>query len=149
MLLHFFAFLAGLATVLSPCVLPVLPAILSGSIGKGRFRPLGIVLGLILSFTFFTLALASLVRLLGLSASFLRYLAIFIIGLFGLFLLFPSLGDKFASFSAPVAAAGSSIQSKEAAKKEGFVSGFILGMALGLVWTPCAGPILAAITTLV
>jgi cytochrome c biogenesis protein CcdA len=80
MLLYAFAFLAGLATVFSPCVLPVLPAILSAGVGRGRLRPLGVILGLILSFCFFTLALTYLVKSFGISADILRYAAIGIIG---------------------------------------------------------------------
>lgn len=148
MILYIFSFLAGLATVLSPCVLPVLPAILSGGVNKGKYRPLGIVLGLISSFVFFTLTLTYLVHLLGISANILRYFAIGIISLFGLIMIFPSLSDKFSRLTSSVGDTGANLQSK-AAQEKGFISGFILGMALGLVWTPCAGPILAAITTLV
>lgn len=148
MILYFFSFLAGLATVLSPCVLPVLPAVLSGGVNKGKYRPLGIVLGLISSFVFFTLTLTYLVHLLGISANILRYLAIGIISLFGLIMIFPSLSDKFSRLTSSIGDTGANLQSK-AAQEKGFISGFILGMALGLVWTPCAGPILAAITTLV
>lgn len=148
MILYLFSFLAGLATVLSPCVLPVLPAILSGGVNKGKYRPLGIVLGLISSFVFFTLTLTYLVHLLGISANILRYLAIGIISLFGLIMIFPSLSDKFSRLTSSIGDTGANLQSK-AAQEKGFISGFILGMALGLVWTPCAGPILAAITTLV
>lgn len=149
-LLIAFSFLAGLATVLSPCVLPVLPAILSAGASGGRLRPLGLILGFIVSFAFFTLALTSLVQLFGLSANALRYIAIIIIGFFGLVMLIPSLSDRFAWFTSSVADLGAKIQSHSLQSgQSGFFSGVILGLALGLVWTPCAGPILASITTLV
>lgn len=149
LLLIFFAILAGLATVLSPCILPVLPAILSASTTGGKKRPFGVIAGLITSFVFFTLALTSLVHLFGFSANVLRYIAIGIIGFFGLVLLLPPLSNWFAKITNSIASFGSQIQTPPQSNSKGFWSGFIIGSALGLVWTPCAGPILAAITTLV
>lgn len=148
-ILALFTFLAGIATVLSPCVIPVLPALLSASGKKGRLHPFAVILGLILSFTFFTLSLTALVHSLGLSANVLRYLAIFILAMFGLVMLFPTLGDWFARLTAPIASLGSKAQEQSKQSGTGFLSGLILGVALGLIWTPCAGPILASITTLV
>lgn len=147
LILVLFAFIAGIVTVLSPCILPVLPIILSAATVKGRLRPLGIIVGLIISFTFFTLALTAIVRSTGLSANALRYAAIVLIFLFGVIMIFPKLSDLFAKWTAPVAGLGQGVQSLESGS--GFKGGFLLGIALGLLWTPCAGPILAAITTLV
>lgn len=147
LVLVIFAFLAGVFTILSPCILPILPAVLSGGVSKGAWRPFGIVLGLIVSFTFFTLALTAIVRATGISPNILRYIAIALIFAFGLIMIFPSLSDRFAKWVAPVAAVGQQIQTRDTGT--GFGGGFILGIALGLLWTPCAGPILAAITTVV
>jgi len=147
LILLVFAFLAGIFTILSPCILPVLPAILSASTMKGKYRPLGIIVGLVASFTFFTLALTAIVHATGLSANILRYAAIVLIFIFGLVMLFPFLSDRFARFASPLANLGQSIQGTT--PESGFSGGFIFGIALGLLWTPCAGPILAAITTLV
>lgn len=148
-ILLFFSFLAGIVTVLSPCVLPVLPALLSAGGGKGHLRPLGIICGLIFSFTFFTLTLTAIVHLTGVSPDFLRYIAIALIVIFGLLMIFPTLGEKFSRATSGIANLGQSVQEKSKLFGSGFWSGFILGIALGLVWTPCAGPILATITTLV
>lgn len=148
MILYLFTFLAGIATVLSPCVLPVLPAILSAGLGRGRYRPLGIIIGLMVSFAFFTLTLTFFVHLLGISANLLRYLAMAVIALFGLVMLFPALGDRFALATSSISTLGAHVQS-QASQQTGFKSGLLLGAALGLVWTPCAGPILAVVTTLV
>lgn len=148
-LLLIFSFLAGIATVLSPCILPVLPAILSASASGGKGRPLGVIVGLIVSFVFFTLALTTLVQSFGLSANVLRYFAIAVIGFFGLILFIPALSDKFAMLTDSIANFGARLQTATRSKRSGFISGTLIGAALGLVWTPCAGPILAAITTLV
>ena len=82
-----FAFLAGIVTILSPCILPVLPIILSGAAGGGKKKPLGIVTGFIASFTFFTLFLTSLVQAFGISADFLRSFSVVVLFVFGLSLL--------------------------------------------------------------
>lgn len=141
-----FAFLAGFATVLSPCVLPVLPALLAAGTAKGRLRPFGMIIGVVVSFTFFTLALTAIVHTTGLSANALRYAAIALIAFFGLVMIFPNLSNWFSRVTSPIAGWGQQLTPTEAT---GFGSGFILGGALGLLWTPCAGPILAAVTTLV
>ena len=148
-LLFLFAILAGFATVLSPCILPVLPAILSASASGGKGRPLGVIVGLIISFVFFTLALTTLVQSFGLSANVLRYIAIAVIGFFGLVLMIPVLSEKFARLTDSIGTFGANLQSRSRSTRSGFISGIMIGAALGLVWTPCAGPILAAITALV
>lgn len=139
-----FAFLAGIITVLSPCILPVLPIILSSSLTGGRRRPFGIVTGFIGSFTFFTLALASIVRATGISADSLRLLAVGMIGFFGISLLVPKtqvlLELLFTKLSA--------FLPRFANTTTGFAGGLIVGASLGLIWTPCVGPILASVITL-
>jgi len=84
-----FAFLAGVVTILSPCILPILPIVLSGSVTGGKRRPWGIVTGFVLSFTFFTLFLSAIVRATGVSPDILRTLSVVVIGAFGLSLLIP------------------------------------------------------------
>jgi cytochrome c biogenesis protein CcdA/thiol-disulfide isomerase/thioredoxin len=141
-----FAFLAGIFTALSPCILPVLPAILAAGTAQGKMRPFGTVLGLVLSFSFFTLALTSIVHATGVSPNFLRWVAIALIFLFGLVMVSEKLSLWFAKITTPIADLGQRLQGKATAT--GFWSGLMFGVALGLLWTPCAGPILAAITTL-
>src|SRR5579863_505918 len=89
-LLLLFSFLAGIVTILSPCILPILPIVLSGTISGDKKRPLGIILGFILSFTFFTLFLATIVKLTGIPTNALRVIAGVILLFFGLSLIIPS-----------------------------------------------------------
>ena len=89
-LLTLFAFVAGAATALSPCVLPILPVALAAGATGGRRRPLGVVTGLALSFTFATIALVYLISALGLPDGLLRTFAIVVLVLFGLSLLVPA-----------------------------------------------------------
>lgn len=143
LILILFSFLGGIVTILSPCILPILPIVLSSSLTGGKRRPLGIVVGFILSFTFFTLFLSLLVRLLGLSADLLRLLAVIVVFGFGLSLLMPHfqvIVERLFSKLLPLA--------PKNAPQTGFGGGILIGLSLGLVWTPCVGPILASIITL-
>ncbi len=137
-----FAFLSGIATILSPCILPVLPIVLSGS-GGGRKRPLGIIIGFVGSFTIFTLSLSFLIQLLNIPGDSLRFGAVIIIILFGLVLTIPWLQHRFELIAAKLARKGNSGK-----KGTGFTGGILLGTGLGLVWTPCVGPIMASVITL-
>lgn len=145
LILLLFSFLAGVVTVLSPCILPILPVLLAAGADTGHRRPLGIIIGLIASFTFFTLTLTALVQATGISPDMLRSIAIGLIILFGLTMLFPSLGNRLSTLTTGFTSLGSTLQTTGS----GFLSGLLMGIALGLLWTPCAGPILATITTLV
>jgi cytochrome c biogenesis protein CcdA len=93
-LLVLFALLAGAGTALSPCVLPVLPALLSAGATGGRRRPLGIVLGLAITFTVTIVGLAKVVDGVGLGDSVTRDLAIVALAVFGLAVALPRLGDR-------------------------------------------------------
>ena len=141
-----FAFLAGVVTVLSPCILPVLPVVLSGTVGGGKARPLGIITGFVVSFTVFTLTLSALVSLLGISADVLRYIAAGLILAFGLVMVIPPLKNAFMRLVSGLSGAGT--RQPAAGGKKGYLSGLVLGLSLGLVWTPCVGPIMASVITL-
>src|SRR5213082_3514328 len=94
LLLIVFGFVAGAGTALSPCVLPVLPIVLSAGASGGRRRPLGIVGGLVASFTFSTVALVYLISALGLPNDLLRRAAIIVLLGFGVALLIPPLAAR-------------------------------------------------------
>ncbi len=131
--------IGGLITAVSPCILPVLPIVLAGGAGEGGLRrPFMIIGGLIASFTVFTLAAASIVSALGLPQDFLRNVAIAM-----LFVLAGSLLSKRFAFALE---RPFSFMTR---RRQGHpASGFLLGLSLGLVFVPCAGPVLATITVL-
>ena len=153
LLLILFSFIAGIVTILSPCILPVLPIILSSTIGgkdASRSRPLGVITGFITSFTFFTLFLSTIVKISGIPADSLRFFSILVIATFGISLLIPQfqvllerLFSKLSRF-VPV----STTKSGQTNMRSKFISGLLVGLSLGLLWTPCVGPILASVITL-
>jgi cytochrome c biogenesis protein CcdA/thiol-disulfide isomerase/thioredoxin len=134
-----FAFLAGAGTALSPCVLPVLPALLSAGGVGGRRRPLGIVLGLSITFTVTIVGLAKVVDGVGLGSDPLRGVAVFVLLVFGVVLLLPDLQARIEAPLSRLARFG------PRSSGDGFWSGLLVGGALGFVYTPCASPILAAV----
>ncbi len=140
-LLMLFAFVAGAATALSPCVLPVLPVVLGAGATGGRRRPLGVVTGLVLAFTFATVVLVYVIDALGLPDGFLRTLAIVTLLAFGILLLFPGLAERVEALASRITPGPARVGG------DGFGSGLLLGASLGIVYTPCAGPILAGVIT--
>lgn len=130
-------------TVLSPCILPILPIILSGSVSGGENKPWGIVIGFVASFTFFTLFLSIIVNLTGVSPDTLRTLSVVVLALFGVALISSWLQAKveimFSRFASKI---------PNQSQRQGFGGGFIIGLSLGLLWTPCVGPILASVISL-
>jgi cytochrome c biogenesis protein CcdA/thiol-disulfide isomerase/thioredoxin len=132
-------FAAGVITAVSPCVLPVLPIVLAGgATSTGRRRPLAIISGLVASFTVFTLAASALLSALGLPQDLLRNLAIALLFVLAATLVFPRLGIV---LERPLA-----FMTRRRGGDLG--GGFLLGASLGLVFVPCAGPVLATITVL-
>ncbi|MGA8363794.1 MAG: cytochrome c biogenesis protein DipZ [Solirubrobacteraceae bacterium] len=139
LLLILFAILAGAGTALSPCVLPVLPALLSAGGVGGQRRPLGVVLGLMVTFTITIVGIAEVVGGVGLGSDPLRDLAVAVLLITGLTLIVPGLADGLEARMSRLARYGPRTSG------DGFASGLLVGAALGFVYTPCAGPILAAV----
>jgi cytochrome c biogenesis protein CcdA/thiol-disulfide isomerase/thioredoxin len=136
-----FAVLSGAGTALSPCVLPVLPALLSAGSAGGRRRPVGVAIGLCITFTVSVTAAAKIVDGVGLSSSGLRHLAIVVLALFGAVMLAPDLAARLEAPLSRLARFG------PRGTGDGFASGLLVGGALGFVYVPCASPILAAVTS--
>ncbi|NNG97990.1 redoxin domain-containing protein [Gordonia araii NBRC 100433] len=145
-------FVGGVLAGVSPCVLPVLPVVLLGGAGAptaagaapsdthpGRLRAVSIVAGLALSFALITLFGTLLLAALNLPASLLRWLGLAALVLVGLAMLVPSLEQLLERAFARIP------QRQVSSKGSGAGGGFILGLALGAVFVPCAGPVLAAI----
>jgi cytochrome c biogenesis protein CcdA len=151
------AALAGLATVASPCVLPVLPILLGVSAGgqsagqecrQDRGPPLLIVAGFVLSFSGFALALGAVSASAQLAQETLRNVALALLALSGLLRLWPAPWDRLVAWSRGAVErlrGGAPATVPSAAQG----SAFVLGLSLGAVWTPCAGPVLASILALV
>src|SRR6476469_10005527 len=127
---------AGFITAISPCVLPVLPIVFAGGATGGRRKPFAIIAGLVLSFTAFTLFGVWLLRTLGLPEDLLRNVAIGLLFLVAATLLFPKVEEI---VQRPLL--------RLTRRPSGDLGGgLLLGASLGLVFVPCAGPVLAAIT---
>jgi cytochrome c biogenesis protein CcdA/thiol-disulfide isomerase/thioredoxin len=131
------AFVAGVVTAISPCVLPVLPIVLAGGASGSPRRPYAVVAGLVVSFTVFTLSAAALLSALGLPDDLLRTVAIAVVVVVGLSLVWPRLGDLL----------GRPFHALARRRPGDAGGGFLLGVSLGLLFTPCAGPVIGAVAT--
>jgi cytochrome c biogenesis protein CcdA/peroxiredoxin len=141
MLIFFLAYLGGLLTIFSPCVLPVLPFIFARSDQSFRRSGLPILLGMAATFTllasFAAVGGAWLVEV----NQYGRYAAMLLLLLLGLALIFPALSDR---MMRPFVALGGRLQ--QHADRQGNVKGpLLLGVAVGFLWAPCAGPILGLV----
>jgi len=137
-----FAFVAGLLTILAPCTLPVVPLVLGvGTIG-GRQRAIGFVIGFGATFVTLSVVVASTLAAAGFSTNMLRVASALVLGFFGACLAVPALGDRLASRIPRLVAFGSPVL---AAQSTGLVGGIATGAAVGLVWAPCVGPIMASV----
>ena len=134
--LPFLAFLAGIISILSPCILPLLPAILAYSTGKGKFRPVAIVAGLTLTFSLLGMTMAAFNQLFVSYQQYIKFGAEVIIILLGIAMLTECTPAILNSIPGII---------NVDPQKEGIAGGLLLGMSLGIVWIPCTGPILATI----
>ncbi|MDF1534249.1 MAG: cytochrome c biogenesis CcdA family protein [Methanosarcinaceae archaeon] len=133
------AFIAGIVSVASPCVLPLIPAIFAYSTEKGKLRPVAIVLGLSITFTLMGIVTSAFGSTFRAYLGYLNIIAeIFIIG-FGVAMLFEL--NVFNVFGR--------LSSLRTNKEERLLGGLLLGMSLGIIWIPCVGPILGTILTMV
>ncbi|TPQ41562.1 cytochrome C biogenesis protein [Bradyrhizobium guangdongense] len=141
-----FALLAGILTIAAPCTLPMLPILLGASVGRtSHLRPAMIALGFVVSFSAAALLLGAITRLFDFDPNVLRSAASILLLGFGLLMLWPAPFEWLSIRLNGLLDLGAS----SAIANDGALGGLVLGTTLGLVWTPCAGPVLGSILTLV
>src|SRR5258708_4569810 len=141
------ALLAGVVTVAAPCTLALLPVLLGASVGQtGKARPAMIALGFVTSFSVVGLWLGTILEIFGFDPDVLRTGAAILLLGFGLLMIWPA---PFEWLSMRPGEFRNRSSADDTTSGRGNISGFVLGAALGLVWTPCAGPVLGSILTIV
>jgi len=136
------AFGAGALTILSPCVLPLVPVVLGSAAQRHRLGALALAAGLIASFTIVGFVLAVFGSMLGVDPEQVRLTGAVILGLAGAFLLLPGLQDRVAKAAAPLV--GWAGDRQQRFDNSGLWGQAAIGVLLGLVWSPCVGPTLGA-----
>jgi cytochrome c-type biogenesis protein len=143
----FFALAAGGLTTLSPCVFPLLPLVVGGSLQGHRAGPLMMGLGMTLSFALIGLVLGIAGPALGIDGDSVRTAGGWLLLVLGAVMLVPALNERFTNLMTPLASGADGLSAKFNAGSLG--GALMLGALLGLVWSPCSGPLLAAALTLV
>ena len=136
----FWAYLAGLLTLINPCVLPLLPIIIASALQSSRLGPLALAAGLVVSFTVFGVSVTAFGHLIGLNEDSLNRIASVLMILFGLALLIPRAGMLLSTAAGPVATSAGTQMDK--LQSSGLGGQALIGMLLGAVWSPCSGPTL-------
>jgi len=141
------AVLAGVVTIAAPCTLPMLPILLGASVGQtGKARPALIALGFVLSFSATARLLSAITRVFNFDPNHLRTGAAILLLGFGLLMIWPA---PFEWLSIRIGGLAGGSSAGNTAFRQGNIGGLVLGTTLGLVWTPCAGPVLGSILTVV
>ena len=141
------ALLAGVVTIAAPCTLPVLPILLGASIGNSdKLRPVMIASGFVLSFSAVALLLNAIAKIFDFDPATLHSAAAILLIGFGLLMIWPAPFEALSTRLNPLLNGGAG---RSRAERAGVFGGLLLGTTLGLVWTPCAGPVLGSILTLV
>lgn len=142
------ALLAGVLTILSPCVLPVLPIVFGSAAGSHRHGAVALALGLAVGFAAVGLFVATIGFAIGLDAGLFRTLSAVLLMAFGLVLLVPRAQAAMQGALAPVGNWANRRTPGVGGNATGLAGQFGLGLLLGLVWSPCAGPTLGAASLL-
>ncbi|MBX2868117.1 MAG: cytochrome c biogenesis CcdA family protein [Acidiferrobacterales bacterium] len=142
----FFGYLAGILTLINPCVLPVLPIVLASALQAGRHGPLAIAAGMSCSFVVFGMVVATIGHTIGLTENVLSQTGAVLMMVFGMVLLIPQLNERFVTATAGIS--GGADAQLNALSPSSMKSQFIGGMLLGAVWSPCIGPTLGGAISL-
>ena len=140
------SFLAGVLSILSPCVLPIVPIVLGAAASDHKFGPAGLAAGLSISFVTIGLFVATVGHAIGLDGEALRDAAAVLIITVGIVLVLPRLQTRLAVASGPIA--NWTDQRLGGFRRGGLSGQFAIGVLLGAVWSPCVGPTLGAASLL-
>lgn len=140
------AFMAGVLSTLSPCVLPLLPIIIGSSVAEHKAGPFVVAAGMAVSFALIGTMLASFGAKIGLNQNSFRYVAALIMIFIGVVLVSKTLQERFAIASSGISGAGNNLLAKISIN--GLKGQFVIGLLLGLIWSPCVGPTLGAAVTI-
>ncbi len=138
---------AGSLSTLSPCVFPMLPVVAGGALQANRLGPVAMGVGMITSFTLMGMLLGAAGPALGMDGDGVRRVGAFALIALALVMLVPSWRSRFTQWLTPMANSGNAATSH--LNGNSLPSAFLLGTVLGLVWSPCSGPLLASALTLV
>jgi cytochrome c-type biogenesis protein len=141
-----FGFLAGVLSILSPCVLPLVPIVFGGAVAVHRLGAVALTVGLALSFTVVGMFIATVGFAIGLDAEWFRNLAAILLVALGAVLISGTLQQRFAAATSSLSTLGDRVIARF--RLEGLAGQFTVGLLLGLVWAPCVGPTLGAAATL-
>jgi cytochrome c biogenesis protein CcdA/thiol-disulfide isomerase/thioredoxin len=147
MLEIFLALIAGVLTIAAPCILLPLPILLGSSVGQtSKTRPLFITLGFVLTFSILGITLNAIVQNLGVDPNILRTVAVILLAVFAVFMIWPT---PFERLTQHLSGLINRVSQTGQQAGSGNWGGFVMGIVIGIVWAPCAGPILASILTLI
>lgn len=138
---------AGGLTTLSPCVLPLLPLVVGGALQGSRLAPLAMGAGMVASFALIGMLLGALGPVLGIDGDTVRTAGAAMLIAFALVMLVPALGDRFSRWMLPIASQAQAASARLDGRS--LASALLLGAVLGLVWSPCSGPLLGSALSLV
>lgn len=139
-MIFFWAYVAGLLTLINPCVLPLLPIIIASSFQSNRAGPLSLSVGLIMSFTIVGTGITAFGHLIGLDSQLLNRFASIMMIIFGIVLLLPQGRMLVNKVTSPVSNSANAKINR--IQDTGLVGHFLIGILLGAVWSPCIGPTL-------